>query len=236
MGEWLQFPWRLLIPATFWGCAFAATALGPVLERLAASPGGRLGVALACAVPCALVAPLLRPLFFWNEVPSYRAEELRRVMTNTMTGEYLPLAVDEWPARMSMRAVEIRETGHRFAADSAGASSYVALVEAPAGSRATFDVFDFPGWTVEIDGVPVETASAPPSGLIAWTFDEAGEHEVAVRFGDTPLRAAANGVSLVAWIGCLAWIGTAMRGRRYAEASANRAGENSAHEAQAGSS
>lgn len=233
-AQWLQFPWRLLVPATFWGCAFAACAMAPAIARLAESPRSRLALAAALLLPCAFVAPLLRPLFFWEKIPTFAEEELRLVMTNTMTGEYLPLAVETWPERPSMRAIAVPESRRAFPTDRTGSASYIAIVDVAAGDDAVFDVFHFPGWRVEIDGVPVATRAVPPSGLIGWTFEEGGEHEVVVRFGESPLRMAANGASLAAWIGCLAWIAfAARRERAQALAPANRAGENGVQAASA---
>jgi hypothetical protein len=69
-------------------------------------------------------------------------------------------------------------------------------LQTPAPFRARYLAFYFSGWRVWIDGEPVEVIPAGPEGLI--TFDlPAGRHEVVVRFGETPVRLIADGLSAV---------------------------------------
>jgi len=78
------------------------------------------------------------------------------------------------------------------------------IVESPTSFRARYLSFYFPGWRVTIDGNPVAVAPSDPEGLI--TFDvPAGRHTIAVCFGETPLRRAADIVSLVCLLLLLAF-------------------------------
>ena len=71
-----------------------------------------------------------------------------------------------------------------------------ALVSAPASFPLTLHRFYFPGWQGLVDG---QAAPVYPSGELGLvTVDvPAGDHIVELRFGDTPLRRFANGLSLL---------------------------------------
>ncbi|MBI3359919.1 MAG: hypothetical protein HY023_02285 [Chloroflexi bacterium] len=58
----------------------------------------------------------------------------------------------------------------------------------------------WPGWTVAVDGKDVRVAAAPGLGWIAFAVPQ-GEHTVALRLGHTALRALAELISLLAWLG-----------------------------------
>ncbi len=59
-----------------------------------------------------------------------------------------------------------------------------------------FNSFYFPGWTVKVDGQPVDILKDNPLGLIIFTFKE-GVHGVKVDFGQTPVHQAATVISLI---------------------------------------
>ncbi|NBD36830.1 MAG: hypothetical protein GVY30_12650, partial [Chloroflexi bacterium] len=64
-----------------------------------------------------------------------------------------------------------------------------------------FPINWWPGWRARVDGSRVEAYAMPGSGRL--TIDlPAGEHTVTLRLGATPLRTAANLITLLAWIGC----------------------------------
>ncbi|PKO23209.1 MAG: hypothetical protein CVU38_05490, partial [Chloroflexi bacterium HGW-Chloroflexi-1] len=91
---------------------------------------------------------------------------------------------------------------YKLARRSAGASAY-AHVQADTEVRLRFYTYYFPGWRATVDGHPAEISHDSPNGLIGLTLPP-GEHEVRLRFGATPLRQVAAGVSLTALAGVLA--------------------------------
>ncbi len=202
----LQFPWRLLIPATFWasvagGLAAGEWARGAQFHRRSR----RLFAVLLLAMPPALAAPYLHPLFFYPEVPNYDPAVLRRIMTTTTAGEYIPVWVDQIPPTPSRRQIGfLSATGESRFLDSASASYLFELaIDRP--GLVLLDVFYFPGWSTRIDSTPVDTFPVTPQGLIGWNAP-AGRHEVRVEFRDTPLRRSANLVSLVSVLLIAAWL------------------------------
>jgi hypothetical protein len=76
-------------------------------------------------------------------------------------------------------------------------------VNAPEELMFRLFLFDFPGWTVRVDGEIVETELGRPEGFIVVPLT-AGQHVVDVRFQDTPARTLAWVLSGLALLGTLA--------------------------------
>ena len=84
-----------------------------------------------------------------------------------------------------------------------GGQSDEVLVRAATEVRLQFFTYWYPGWRATIDGQPVPITREGPYGLI--TLDvPAGDHRVAIRFGDTPARtlaAVVSGLSVLVFVG-----------------------------------
>ena len=75
-------------------------------------------------------------------------------------------------------------------------TQFAAQVSAQASFPLTLHRFYFPGWQARIDGQGAPVYPSGELGLV--TMDvPAGDHAVELRFGDTPLRRLANGLSLL---------------------------------------
>ncbi len=76
-------------------------------------------------------------------------------------------------------------------------------MESPQPFRLTVNRFYYPGWRAWVDGEPVEAVPESERGRLTFPVP-AGKHHVAVRFGEMPLRLAADvlsGLSLLALAG-----------------------------------
>jgi hypothetical protein len=73
------------------------------------------------------------------------------------------------------------------------------VLESPAPFRARYLAFYYPGWRVTIDGDAVPVLPTDPEGLVSFDVP-AGSHTVRVWFGETPLRLAADAISILALI------------------------------------
>lgn len=97
-----------------------------------------------------------------------------------------------------------------------GASSEV-RVQATEPVSVQFYTYDYPGWQVWVDGVPVAHHPAAPYGLITVTVP-AGEHRLTLRMGTTPARLIGGSLSLAAAVLVLAllapWRVSILRRRR----------------------
>jgi hypothetical protein len=68
-------------------------------------------------------------------------------------------------------------------------------LDSPQPFQARFLAFYFPGWQAYVDGQAVDLKPEANSGLIMVAVP-AGAHELYLRFADTPLRSAANSLSI----------------------------------------
>ncbi|MCS7003254.1 MAG: hypothetical protein NZ518_10440, partial [Dehalococcoidia bacterium] len=207
LWEWpalaaVQFPWRLLGP----------TALGGALVAAAALPARAWLLAPLSAIVVVSQIALLQPSD--RDVAGADAHltpgaAVRRELTDgtigaTTAAEYLPQAaragfapdrhappIVDGPNLEAAQLMEAGPLGARF------------QVRASEPTRVRLHAFWFPGWRATIDGHTTPTVPDGPYGLVAVAVP-AGDHTVAIWFGDTAPRvagwilAAAAAVALIA--------------------------------------
>ena len=79
-----------------------------------------------------------------------------------------------------------------------GGGSEEIIVGSSQGATIQFYTYYFPGWRGYVDGQEVPIRPEAPYGLI--TLDvPAGEHQVKIRFGDTPIRVVGKVISLLSF-------------------------------------
>ena len=93
------------------------------------------------------------------------------------------------------RAAIIAGQGSVLEQVSQSASAF-ARVRAEGPVRLRFYTHYFPGWRATVDGLPVEIQPDPPNGLIGLDLP-AGEHQVQLQFGATPVRRVSAALSAV---------------------------------------
>ncbi len=126
----------------------------------------------------------------------------------TITYEWLPRAVNPRPYTSEIvsdptapprlvaiegELVSARETLHR-------STSRTWQVDVSTEATLVFPLLYWPGWNATIDGAPVTVHPAHSSGRIALDVPR-GQHTIVLQLGRTPLRLAAELVSLLAWAG-----------------------------------
>jgi hypothetical protein len=72
----------------------------------------------------------------------------------------------------------------------------------PSAATVRVNTFYYPGWRAFVDSQPVPVEPSYPEGLITLAIP-AGEHRVAVRFGDTEVRLASNVLSMATLLGLI---------------------------------
>ncbi|MGH2521269.1 MAG: 6-pyruvoyl-tetrahydropterin synthase-related protein [Anaerolineales bacterium] len=200
IGGLVQFPWRLVGPASLL-LALLAASLSPRL--------GHWGLVIGTFLLFLYSLPwTFAPVFHTPTAPtvrdihSYEAETGQ--LGTTSTGEFLPRDVQELPAPDSLRTHYAAKpvidrlaglpAGVALISQSATLTSATATVDAQSPAHLTFNIFFFPGWRATVDGQPAPIEASTPQGLITVPV-ESGQHTVAIHFGLTPLRTMAIGLS-----------------------------------------
>ncbi|NLF00123.1 MAG: hypothetical protein GX601_04010 [Anaerolineales bacterium] len=242
--SFVQFPWRLVGRAALPVAVLAAGAfLQPPQGRARrwtppqGHPAVQVGQALLLTTLLAILLPALPdtypPMGYCpaeahpniNDVFAY--EHTTQLVGVDPEGSYFPVWVKQRPTGSPLEAqyangepitrfdAAALPEGGRIIEQDYGNNRASLTVEAPQSFRARYLAFYFPGWQVHVDGEPVTVSPSDPDGLI--TFDvPAGQHTITLRFGETPLRTAANLTSLVALgalAGTLHWMGHRTRPR-----------------------
>ena len=212
-----QFPWRFLAPASF----MAAFLCGGLAQPPGGSPpdnrhespsrGGFVWLPI-------LVIGLLSVSHWGWLYPNHcdapdeltvngmvRWEVATQTLGSTASGELLPRGVEVVPDVTDPPAWEARLDENRLPADAVIVNSlYQPLtteieVETAVPFQATLRIFNFPGWRVTVNGEPVPITRSDPEGWITFPVQN-GRSIIRATFGETPLRLAADGLSLLSLI------------------------------------
>lgn len=206
--ELIQFPWRLLALSTF-TLALLAGFGARVLDRTSA--GGERAYASPFVYVAALTLvvsslpfarPVLVPLRPQDESPlavldfEMAYPDMRGL---TAWAERTPLDADspliaQYLAGQPLQKAAIASGAGEILEQSARALSAEARVRADGPVRLLFYTYYFPGWRATVDGQPVEIRPEGPNALIA-VDAPAGEHQVRVSFGPTPIRLIGRALS-----------------------------------------
>ena len=209
---YLQFPWRLLGPANLMlaVCAASGAALLPDGRWRNPTLAAAFAVILLLALPM-LYPPTWSPDFGPTAPKDIIEWEMQsQAVGTTSTGDFLPTEaalvhmvpmpsliesyskpgpVDKvnravLPDGASVEIVEHGPLHDRFA------------ISTPREFVLRLYTFYFPGWRAYVDGEEVEIEVAGPEGFITLWVPQ-GEHDVLVRFEDTPPRTAGWIISVV---------------------------------------
>ncbi|MCC7353079.1 MAG: glycosyltransferase family 39 protein [Anaerolineae bacterium] len=208
IGNLVQFPWRMLALTTLTTAALAGAAVADDKE------GSRLSPA-ACALALVVVLasfpytqPQLTPITSRDEsvLAIFDFERAYPDMVGSTAWAQPPHdspLLAQYEAGEPLRKAVILSGAGTVEPLRHGGQSDEVLVRAATEVRLQFLTYWYPGWRATIDGQPVPITREGPYGLI--TLDvPAGEHRVAIRFGDTPARtlaAAVSGLSVVVFAG-----------------------------------
>ena len=209
---YLQFPWRLLGPANLMlaVCVAGGTTLLPANRWRNPILAMGLATILLLALPV-LYPPMWSP-DFGGTAPGdiLEWEQHSLALGTTSTGDFLP--VDVTPRCVHPESTLVASYSRPGPVDKVNRATLpdgaaVEIVEhEPLHDRFAVSTpkrfvlrlytFYFPGWRAYVDGEEVEIEVAGPEGFITlWV--PAGEHEVLVRFEDTPPRTAGWVISAV---------------------------------------
>jgi hypothetical protein len=234
--EFVQFPWRFVGRAALPVAFLAGAPFGLLAARSAASGRRPLAAPLLAALAAGLLVlealpyayPAMCPEAPQLDISAVHAYERQTGLVGVdPEGSYFPRTVTGRPTGSPLEAdYRAGRPPQRFdaAALPAGAEIVSAVyrptsarleVNGPAAFQARYLSLAFPGWTARVDGQPAAITPSDPEGLITFAVP-AGRHEIEVRWGLTPLRAAAGFASLLALAGTAA-VALRLRGRERLE-------------------
>jgi hypothetical protein len=219
----VQFPWRLIGQASVMLAVLAGVGIGLAVDGLAARVGswaGAVGMGVALMALVGLGLPGTYPVG-WCQLPAQPTiadvhafelgfrpglDDVGSIFpVGAMMPEESPLLADyvagEAPQRFDQTALP---AGATLEADYRPLGAAVRVVT-PEPFRARYLSYDFPGWRVMIDGEQTPILPEEGTGLITFDVPE-GTHTIDVRFGLTPLRAAATGLSALTLVALGAWL------------------------------
>ena len=211
-----QFPWRFLAPASLVLALFSGAAIEALARQTRQGWGGLLAVALVCVAHWGWLYPprggLPGPA---NPAGMLAWERATDTIGTTASGELLPVwvtALPSWDNPLAGAYARGEEPARLDPASLPPQARVVAaeyrplrarlVVVTPIPFQARWLAFYYPGWQVRVDGAPVAVAPEAGAGVITFAIP-AGEHEVEIYFGQTPLRRAVNVLSLGALLALL---------------------------------
>ena len=190
--KWLQFPWRLLSPATFLIC-FAAGALAytPLPKNVLLYGGIALGVSML--ITFSIVNHGSYTSISDQELAPKKIRE--EWLPTTTLSEYLPIWVKEMPSV---------PVGHRLTPSQADIEvnkieesprHHFYKVVAAGETLLTANLFYFPGWKLYVNGSEMQPQISN-QGLMQFYLPK-GQSKVELKFENTPVRAIGNGLSII---------------------------------------
>jgi hypothetical protein len=201
----IQFPWRLLLLATFCVSALAGITLGvllPLVQQQEAAAGLLVFGLLAVHASSGYADPALQPVEPWREDGRavYRFEK----EFPDMMGYTLAVSEPYWVSPMSEQYAAdsyLEEEGVTQSLTRFGVLSGAGTVTGSLSQGSVFsgDVLmdepgvvrayltEFPGWQVRVDGVLTPHRLSDPHGLVEFDVT-AGRHHIEVLMESTPAR------------------------------------------------
>jgi hypothetical protein len=196
--KWVQFPWRFLTLTMLMSSLLA----GALLSACKGRPWLSLAVfALLTAAVIGLNVEFFRAggKLSVTDAENFSGERFRQ-QTSVWGPFYLPIDVGVLPEQHAGPPVEATRGRALVSHLEQGSHSltFEAEVSDGSGARMRAAVFDFPGWTVRVDGEVVPHTPEDRTGVITFTVP-GGTHDVALNLEDTGVREAGNLLSLSAW-------------------------------------
>jgi hypothetical protein len=212
---YVQFPWRYLGPAAFCLSLLIGAGSAGITTWLREKHefGGN-------AVPAMVMVGLIAANLGWffpehcpppqdtSVAAMIRWEYATDTLGTTAKGEYLPVWAKDLVETPSL--VDDYESGGPVVRLPAGSLPTGAVIReavygglqarvrltSPEPFTACYLALYYPGWTVFIDGRDVPVAPEPETGLLTFHVPE-GTHTIAIAFRETPVRWAADAISVV---------------------------------------
>ncbi len=210
----VQFPWRMLGVATLCAAVLAGASVRWFERYNRAWVGAAIMAVVATLGNLSWWYPRYCSEFSEPTIGTMLEYEYDTFTVGTSAkGEFLPKTVRYLPDDNTVaEALKAGETPDRLRGIPTVATLKVldsdpldfrATLRTPEAFSAAYQMFYYLGWRVSIDGQPHPLEVAAGTGLIQFDVP-AGEHELRVYFGATPLRALASSITIAAVLAIMA--------------------------------
>ena len=216
LASYLQFPWRLLGPANLMLALAGAVTTSLVTSQRWRAPVLAAGLALILGLALPVLYPPMWAEDFGGTSPTdiIEWEWQSGAFGTTSTGDFVPTGAARTRLRPQPTLVESYSSPDQVDKVNRAtlpASAEVNVLEhgplhdrlsvsSPVAFALRLYTFRFPGWRAYVDAKEVSIDVARPEGFIVVPVP-AGEHEVLVRFSDTPARTAGWAISAAGAVG-----------------------------------
>ena len=176
-----QFPWRLL--------AFAGTLVaflsGSIIKLIKTKKHQLITALLVVSAIISLNFSYFKPKEFNNPNDHYYTDRTRiKDNLGNVLPDYLPKTAIK-PESPSQTLFDLSKTSYQFSV----------LKD----TTQTINQFYFPGWQAKLDGQHIKLQPEEKTGLISFDLP-AGDHQLELQLGKTPLQHIADLISLVSWL------------------------------------
>ena len=199
--KYLQFPWRFLILISF----FVSLASGGVFLWLKKREALVWGVLVIAVV--ALNFSYFRPEKFISVTQDdYLSGEIWDKQIKRSIFDYLPIYALMPPAELSTSDYQI-VTGIAQIENFKKSSNKISFsVNAKVPSQIMLSQYYFPGWKIKVNGTNTKIDYQNDLGLMTIEVNP-GVSSVEARFTNTPIRVLGNGLTVVAGVGIITFLG-----------------------------
>jgi hypothetical protein len=188
----LQYPWRLLsfvIPVTALLAAYLAQT--------------RLKLMVALVIVGSIAAwSYIRPVTYERRDDAHYLSRRNFTDGTSSLGNSFSTIWTPWKAERPVARVEITQGDGIIRMDDEKPLAYAFHVSSAGVARVRVNVLYYPGWAVWVDG---HKGDIQESDGVAEVSVPGGEHDVSVRFGETPIRRAADIASLAGLLCLIGW-------------------------------
>jgi hypothetical protein len=199
--QFLQFPWRFLTLAVFSSSVIAGAA-GLFFPKGSRS---KLIFSLLAVFILILNANYFRPRAWFpdmTDVKKFSGDSWRWQVTGSIF-DYLPIYAPLPPPDPAGGDIGITSGSGEYKTleKTSNKQLYTLDISSDVGATVEIQTFYFPGWRVWVDGreVKIDPSRDPLLGRMQVDVS-AGQHTLEARFGNTPIRTAANIISLLSWL------------------------------------
>jgi hypothetical protein len=195
---YLQFPWRLLVLISFGTSMLAGASLLLVGSHKARVTMWWALVALVVAMNVGWFRPRQ---FVYVDQPSLLSGLSWDRLKMSAIWDFLPNSAQVAPGHPTSSIIEEVSGNSRLTDIQAGSNWVTFNAASQADATIQIDRYEFPTWEVKVDGQSVPHAYNTVTGLINVSLPP-GVHTVEARLRNTPVRTAANALSVAALVVC----------------------------------